>query len=184
MMKVLPRAPYFRRLFSPGEFKFLVFDAIYCREGKESHLYSLFESVCASEGFNTGLMWLDDRSEFYDKVRTEGRLGALNRMLNAKPGLVYIKFVNLTEEEKDKFYDAPAYVSRDLIFRSQAQRHNALRRYGRYGVYGVMVQREAAKHYKSHYGTAVQGIPVNLRAVVGKSFHLLFLRRGGQTQKS
>ncbi len=111
MMKVLPYAPYFRRLFSPGVFRFLVFDAIYCRKGRESHLYSLFESVCASEGFNTALMWLDDRSEFYDKIRIEGHLGALNRMLNAKPGLVYIKFVNLTEEEKDKFYDAPAYVS-------------------------------------------------------------------------
>jgi len=111
MMKVLPRAPYFRRLFSPGEFKFLVFDALYCKKGKEQLLYSLLESACAAEGFHTGLMWLDDRSELYDKVRTEGRLGALNRMLNAKPGLVYIKFVNLTEEEKDKFYDAPAYVS-------------------------------------------------------------------------
>jgi hypothetical protein len=56
-------------------------------------------------------MWLDDRSELYDKIRTSGRLGALNRMLNAKPGLVYIKFVNLTEEEQEKFYDAPAYIS-------------------------------------------------------------------------
>jgi len=111
MMKILPRAPYFKRLFSPGEFHFLVFDAIYCKKGKEQLLYTLLESACAAEGFHTGLMWLDDRSEFYDKVRTEGRLGALNRMLNAKPGLVYTRFINLTEEEKERFYDAPAYVS-------------------------------------------------------------------------
>lgn len=111
MMKVLPRAPYLKRLFSPGEFKFLVFDAIYCKKGKEPLLYTLFESVCASEGFNTGLIWLDDRSEFYDKIRTEGKLGTLNRMLNAKPGLVYTKFINLTEEERECYYDAPAYVS-------------------------------------------------------------------------
>ena len=111
MMKVLPRAPYLKRLFSPGEFRFLVFDAVFCKKGKESLLYSLLESVCASEGFHTGLMWLDDRSDFYDKVRTEGRLGALNRMLNAKPGLVYMRFINLTDEEKEKFYDAPAYIS-------------------------------------------------------------------------
>ncbi len=111
MMKVLPLIPLFRRLFSPGIFHFLVFDAIYCKKGKESLLYTLLESVCASEGFHTGLMWLDDRSELYDTMRTSGRLGALNRMLNAKPGLVYVKFVNLTAEEQEKFYDAPAYVS-------------------------------------------------------------------------
>ena len=111
MMKVLPETPYFRRLFKPGEFRYLVFDAIYCRKGYEPLLADLFESACAAEGFNTGLTWLDDRSELYDKMRTEVKMGALNRMLNAKPGLVYTKFINLTEEEKERFYDAPAYVS-------------------------------------------------------------------------
>lgn len=111
IMKILPHFPYFRRLFHPGEFNFLVFDALYCKKGTEMLLSSLFESVCAYEGFHTGLIWLDDRSELYDKIRSEGKLGALNRMLNAKPGLVYTKFVNLTEEEKEKFYDAPAYIS-------------------------------------------------------------------------
>jgi hypothetical protein len=38
-------------------------------------------------------------------------MGALNRMLNAKPGLVYSRFINLSEEEKEKFYNAPAYIS-------------------------------------------------------------------------
>jgi hypothetical protein len=111
MMKLLPGTPYFRRLFRPGEFRYLVFDAIYCRKGRESDLADLFESVCAAEGFHTGLTWLDDRSELFDKIRTEVKMGALNRMLNAKPGLVYTKFVNLSDGEKDLFYDAPAYIS-------------------------------------------------------------------------
>lgn len=111
MMKVLPGTPYFRRLFRPGEFKYLVFDAIYCRKGREAELAYLFESVCAAESFHTGLTWLDDRSELFDKLRTEVKMGALNRMLNAKPGLVYTKFINFSEEEKDHFYDAPAYIS-------------------------------------------------------------------------
>ena len=38
-------------------------------------------------------------------------MGALNRILNAKPGLVFTKFVNLSDEEKDRFYDVPAYIS-------------------------------------------------------------------------
>ena len=111
MMRVLPKAPYFLRLFQPGEFRYLVFDAIYCKQGREELLAPLFESACAVEGFHTGLTWLDDRSQLYDKIRTGVKMGALNRMLNAKPGLVYTKFINMTQDEKDHFYDAPAYIS-------------------------------------------------------------------------
>ena len=111
MMKILPKMPYFRRLFRPGEFRYLVFDSIYCKPGSEELLANLFESVCAKEGFNTGLTWLDDRSVLYDKIRTMVKMGSINRMLNAKPGLVYARFINLSEEEKDIFYDSPAYIS-------------------------------------------------------------------------
>jgi hypothetical protein len=111
MMRVLPKTPYFRRLFHPGEFRYLVFDAIYCKKGREVLLGKLFESACAAEGFHTGLTWLDDHSELYDKMRTVVKMGALNRMLNAKPGLVYSRFINLSENEKEYFYNAPAYIS-------------------------------------------------------------------------
>lgn len=111
VMKILPGTPYFRRLFRPGEFHYLVFDAIYCRKGKERLLAKLFESACAAEGFHTGLTWLDDRSYLFDRIRTGVKMGALNRILNAKPGLVYTKFINMSSEEKDKFFDAPAYIS-------------------------------------------------------------------------
>ena len=110
-MKVLPGFPFFRRLFRPGEFRYLVFDSIYCKPGKEKLLSSLFETACAKEQFNTALTWLDDRSRLYDKIRSEVNMGALNRMLNAKPGLVYARFINLTEAEMECFYDAPAFVS-------------------------------------------------------------------------
>jgi hypothetical protein len=111
MMRFLPKIPYFRRLFQPGEFRYLVFDAIYCKPGREELLGKLFESTCALEGFHTGLTWQDDHSQLYDKLRTVVKMGALNRMLNAKPGLVYSKFINLSEKEKDGFYNAPAYIS-------------------------------------------------------------------------
>jgi hypothetical protein len=111
IMNILPRTPYFKRLFYPEEFRYLVFDSIYCKPGKEKLLANLFETACASEGFNTGITWLDDRSDLYDMMRTEVKLGALNRMLNAKPGLIYARFINLNELEKEPFYNAPAYVS-------------------------------------------------------------------------
>jgi hypothetical protein len=111
MMKLLPKIPYYRRLFRPGEFRYLVFDAIYCKEGEERKLATLFESVCTAEGYYTGLTWLDDRSPLYDKLRSGVKMGALNRMLNAKPGLVFIRFVNFDEGEKEPFFGAPAYIS-------------------------------------------------------------------------
>jgi hypothetical protein len=111
MMKVLPRIPYFRRLFNPGEFRYLVLSSIYCRQGAEDHLPDLFEAVCAEEGYNTALTWLDDHTDLYETMRTNRRMGALNRMLNAKPGLVYASFSGLSEEEKEKFYDNPTYIS-------------------------------------------------------------------------
>ncbi len=111
IMKILPGTPWFRRLFHPQEFRHIVFDAIYCKKGREKELGTLFESICATEGYYTGLTWLDDHSYLFDKLRTGVKMGALNRMLNAKPGLVYARFLNLTEEEKECFYDAPAYIS-------------------------------------------------------------------------
>jgi len=56
-------------------------------------------------------MWLDDRSWLYDRLRAGVKMGALNRILNAKPGLVYIRFINFNEKEKEPFYEAPAYIS-------------------------------------------------------------------------
>ncbi|NMC40040.1 MAG: hypothetical protein GYA43_02525 [Bacteroidales bacterium] len=109
--KVLPEMPLYKRIFKPEMFRFLIFDAIFCKKGRERKLANLFESMCASEGFNTGLTWLDDRSRLYEELRTGVNMGALNRMLNAKPGLVYIRFVNFKEEEKDVFFDSPAYIS-------------------------------------------------------------------------
>jgi hypothetical protein len=111
MMKILPRTPQYRRLFQPEKFRYVILNAIYCRKGSEALLPDLFESVCAVEGYHTALTWLDDHSELFQILRANRRMGALNRMLNAKPGLVYAFFPGLTTEETEKFYDSPAYIS-------------------------------------------------------------------------
>ncbi|HPT12156.1 MAG TPA: hypothetical protein PLP69_05990 [Bacteroidales bacterium] len=111
LMKVMPKSPYLKRLFRPGEFRYLVLSAIYCSKGKEVLLPDLFDAVCAEENFNTALTWLDDHSDLYQSLRTNRRMGTLNRLLNAKPGLVYASFTNISAEEKDRFYDSPVYIS-------------------------------------------------------------------------
>lgn len=111
MMKVLPFAPFFRRLFEPGLFRFVSLGSIFYLPGREDALAPLFESVCASTGLNTCLTWADDRGPLYEALRTRVNMGALNRILNAKPGLVYARFINYNEEEKEPFYDAPAFIA-------------------------------------------------------------------------
>ena len=111
IMKVLPVTPFFRRLFQPEEFRYIILNSIYCRRESEDLLPDLFGAVCAEEGYHTALTWLDDHSELYEILRTNRRMGALNRMLNAKPGLVYAYFSGLTQEETEKFYEYPAYIS-------------------------------------------------------------------------
>lgn len=111
MMRVLPFTPFFRRLFEPGLFRFISLGSIFYLPGREDALAPLFESVCAATGLNTCLTWADDRGPLYDALRTRVKMGALNRILNAKPGLVYARFINYTEEEKEPFYDAPAFIA-------------------------------------------------------------------------
>ncbi|MDT8401654.1 MAG: hypothetical protein RQ743_08165 [Bacteroidales bacterium] len=110
-MKILPLTPLFRKIFRPEELRFLVFESLYFTKGREKSLEKLMESVCAIEGYNLGLMWLDDRSEIYDMVRKNINMGTLNRMLNAKPGLVFASFINFTQDDKKVFYENPAYIS-------------------------------------------------------------------------
>lgn len=111
LMHIFPWAPYFRRLFKPGIFQFLVFGSLYVRPGHENDLEELMESVCAMEKINTALTWVDDRSRLFEMLRSDLNMGALNRMLNAKPGLVYASFVNIEDKEKDFFYENPAFIS-------------------------------------------------------------------------
>ncbi len=110
-MHVFPWAPWYRRLFKPGIFQFLIFGSIYVKPGHEKDLEELMESVCAMENINTGLTWVDDSSDLFEMFRRDLNMGALNRMLNAKPGLVYANFHNLEDTEKDYFYENPAFIS-------------------------------------------------------------------------
>jgi hypothetical protein len=111
LLNILPYLPYFRRIFRPGEFRFLVLDSIYCREGFEEHLPGLFESVCASEGHYSAVTWLDTNSGLFKLIKANGRMGVLNRILVTSPGLIFASFPNIGAEEKKKFLESPVYIS-------------------------------------------------------------------------
>lgn len=111
MMKILPFAPWYRRLFHPELFRFVSLGSLFHIPGREDALAPLLESVCAVTGHNTALTWVDDRGPLYDTLRNKVNLGALNRILNAKPGLVYARFIGYSDDEKEEFLDAPAFIA-------------------------------------------------------------------------
>ncbi|MCU0462477.1 MAG: hypothetical protein MUF36_10775 [Bacteroidales bacterium] len=111
LLKILPYLPYFRRIFKPGEFRFLVLDSIYCSEGFEDLLPDLFESVCANEGHYSGITWLDENSGLFKQIKVNGRMGVLNRILVTSPGLIFASFPNIGAEEKKRFMESPVYIS-------------------------------------------------------------------------
>jgi hypothetical protein len=111
LMNLLPVLPYFRRIFRPGEFGFLVFDTIYCPEGNEHRLPDLFESVCAAEGLSSGLTWHDTESRLCRALQSNRHMGVLNRILTTKPGVLYASFSNISAEEKRNIIEKPAFLA-------------------------------------------------------------------------
>ncbi len=111
LMHVMPYLPWFRKLFRPGEFRFLVFDSIYCRAGYEDSLPDLFQAVCAEENHNSAITWLDGESDLYKSLKENRKMGVLNTLLKTGPVLVYASFSNMNPDEKKKFFDFPAYIS-------------------------------------------------------------------------
>jgi hypothetical protein len=111
LINIMPHLPYFKRLFKHGEFRFLVLDSIYCREGSENFLPDLFESVCASEGHYSAITWLDENSGLFKLIKANGRMGVLNRILTTSPGLIFASFPNISAEKRKKFIESPVYIS-------------------------------------------------------------------------
>jgi hypothetical protein len=111
LLKVLPYMPLFKKIFKPHEFRFLIFDSIYCRDGNDHLLADLFEAVCAAEGYHSAITWVDEKSALFRSLKAKVRMGVLNKILTTSPGFVYASFSNISPEDQKKFYDCPAYLS-------------------------------------------------------------------------
>ena len=108
---ILPFIPLFNRLVTKSSFRFLVFDTIYVKEGRETLLGPLFETALASEGFNSALIMLDQDGPVTAKIKNNVKLGAVGKLLNLRPNYVYGRFVNVPESEKASFFKSPVYMS-------------------------------------------------------------------------
>jgi hypothetical protein len=110
-LKVLIRLPILSRLFDPGFIKFTAIEGIWYKEGHENCLLSLFESACAYHNLNLAIIWLDERSPVFSTIHHQGNMGIISKIIKPAMGDIRVKFINWEEQDKQYFYDRPAYIS-------------------------------------------------------------------------
>jgi hypothetical protein len=111
MMQLLPHTPFISRLFNPKDFRFVEFEGIYCKPGHEKDLFILMESVCAELKLCTGMIWIDPKSELYDRIKKAGNWGIINKLKDNVPAHVVAAFRNIPEKEQKVFQECPVYIS-------------------------------------------------------------------------
>ncbi len=111
IMKVIPWIPFVSSIFRPDSFKFAAFEAVWYKKGNEKLLPVLFESACAMLKVNVGLAWFDSESPALKDIKGVGKLGLLGKMIGSQPADVRFRFYDFSEEEKQDFYNKPAYIS-------------------------------------------------------------------------
>lgn len=111
ILSLLPYLPFIRRIFNKKRFSFLSFDCIYCEAGYEKFLPALFSAVCSAKDRYAAMIYLDSKDHYSEVIQGIRDLGLLNRLFGKAQGKVLARFTNLSEEEKEPFFNRPVFVS-------------------------------------------------------------------------
>lgn len=82
LMIAVPRLPIINRLFNPN-YKFALFELVFCQPGHEQQLAKLFESVLYRLQVNTGIMCVDAKSKVYKSIN-QINLGLVHKIQGEK----------------------------------------------------------------------------------------------------
>ena len=111
MMNVLPYIPIANRLFHP-DFKFLVFDSMFCKAGKEKELLLLLEDVLNRFGdVYSGWVMLDQQAPLYQTLNKINKWGILNSIQAPFPAAVVMNVHGLSESVLEEAKNQPAYIA-------------------------------------------------------------------------
>lgn len=105
MMNILPKIPWFRRLFQK-DYKFIFLEAIYCKPGHEKQLEDLFASVLGIYKVHSGILCLDPHSSLYRQIKKLS-LGITHMIMGEKPIEIFVK----TPEKNHLTPGNPFFVS-------------------------------------------------------------------------
>ncbi|MCB0685554.1 MAG: hypothetical protein KDC53_03485 [Saprospiraceae bacterium] len=81
-LRWVPYIPFVRSVFNPNNFKFLTFEGIYVKEGRERDLVKLFESILHHFPLKACLIWLDIKDPLYEKLVNIGRHGLMKNFVD------------------------------------------------------------------------------------------------------
>jgi hypothetical protein len=110
LVKMLPHIPILRRLFPERNFHFLTFGNIYAKNGREAEIFTLMEALLARHQLNFGMIYLDMRSPVYHRLKTVGKFGVLQALIDM-PVHVMVYFKGFTEKEIADIRRQPLFIS-------------------------------------------------------------------------
>jgi hypothetical protein len=111
IQNLFPYLPLLSRLSNSKSMRFMAFEAAFCEEGAEEKLIQLMESSCAKENCHMGILWADSESELARSIKATGKLGLLNKLKKDVPANIVARFINVEGENRQVFFDLPAYIS-------------------------------------------------------------------------
>lgn len=111
MLKVLPKIPYFNRIFNPDKLKFLAFDSLWYHEGHSDKPQKLMEHACSELGFYMGMIWEDQESITSKAFLTKNKMGLLHKINGIVSADLMIRDINMSQENYSALKNKPAFVS-------------------------------------------------------------------------
>jgi predicted GNAT family N-acyltransferase len=111
IMNIVPYIPFVNRLFNPKSHRFLVFDAMFCEEGKEAELIKLLESVLVEFEVYSGLLWMDMEDELFQKLNGLNQWGILDKVEGKLPVTAIAKIHGLPDSKVETFKALPMYIT-------------------------------------------------------------------------
>lgn len=111
MLKVLPKIPFFNRLFKPDKLKFLAFDCLWFQEKHSDKVQKLMEHACSELGFYMGMIWEDADSVTTKSLLTTTKLGLLHKINGVVKADLMARQINTSFQDFSTIKDKPAFVS-------------------------------------------------------------------------
>jgi len=102
--------PGLRNRLNKDKISFLAFDALYCEPGYEEVFYELLEGVLDRTGHYIAMMMMDVSSDLYKLFMEHKKLGFLYKIMGAKHADIRVRFIQMPEEVKQRFYECPTYI--------------------------------------------------------------------------
>ena len=109
-LHVIPHLPVLGRLFNRN-YRFLTFEAIFCDEGCEPHLFRIFETAMKQFGVHTGMYHADVRCPMRQRIIDHGKLGFISKMQDTPAVAVLAEYLHYSEKEKEALKDRLMYIS-------------------------------------------------------------------------